>query len=114
MTDYDFQGKYSLRACWIAQDINLYLALGNLAAPALDWDGWGTIASTAATQLQPWPTKPSADTPSPPASTERPGQPRAKRQPGITTEPAGLDEQHQSAHDLERPLGHCKVSKIAF
>jgi hypothetical protein len=52
-TDYDFKGKYHVRAYWIAQNITLYLALCHLAAPVLDWHDWDTIASTAERQLQP-------------------------------------------------------------
>jgi hypothetical protein len=53
VSDYDFQGKHLVRGYWTAQNIKLYLALGHLAAPILDWHGWDAIANTAETNLRP-------------------------------------------------------------
>jgi hypothetical protein len=52
-SDYDFKGMYHIRAYWTAQDIKLYLALGHLAAPVLDWHDWDKIANAAETALRP-------------------------------------------------------------
>ena len=38
VADYDFKGKYHVRAYWIAQSIRLHLGMCHLVAPLLGWD----------------------------------------------------------------------------
>jgi hypothetical protein len=52
--DYDFKGKYHVRAYWIAQSILLHLDLCDLAAPVLGWgQEWEALAEQTRNHLGP-------------------------------------------------------------
>lgn len=53
LADYDFKGRYDVRAYWIAQSIALHLDMCHLAAPVLDWQDWDAIASRTEGELRP-------------------------------------------------------------
>ena len=54
VADYDFKGKYHVRAYWIAQSIRLHLDVCHLAAPVLGWgQGWEALAAQTQSKLGP-------------------------------------------------------------
>lgn len=60
VVDYDFKGKYHIRAYWIAQGVRLHLDVCHLAAPVLGWDQmWDASPRRQRRRWTPSPKKPS-------------------------------------------------------
>jgi hypothetical protein len=54
VVDYDFKGKYHVRAYWIAQSVRLHLDVCHLAAPVLGWGQmWDDLAAQTKETLDP-------------------------------------------------------------